>query len=248
MLTEPTIVKLIDMHLPKMAELFQDIMEHPEKYQEISFADRVGMMIDSEWNRRHSAALIRRLKSAEFAIPEACVENIRFDSQRQLDKTQIVKLSTCDFIQNHRNVIVLGATGTGKTYISCALGVAATRKLFTAKYKRLPQLLLELDEAKIQGNYQKILRKYQNVDLLIIDEWMISSVSPENALDLLEIMEERYNKKSTILCSQYEVAGWFGKISEPTIADAIFDRVVNNSHKIVLSGDSMRKIMGENGD
>lgn len=245
MMTEPTVERFREMHLPNMADTLQIMLDNPQDYTELSFLDKISLMVDSEYIRRENARLYRLLKNAGFSEPEACVENIRYDSQRNLDKARMIKLSICDFISAAQNDIFLGATGTGKTYLSCALGVAATRKFYSVKYKRLPALFAELEEARCSNTLSKLLRKYQKVDLLILDEWLISPISQQNALDLLEIMEIRYNHKSTIFCSQIEIDGWLERImGERTVAEAILDRIVNNTFVIRLEGESMRKIIG----
>jgi len=242
MLLEQTIRKLNEMRLHKMAETLRKINDGSE-YANLSFDEKIGIMVDCEWINRHNNKITRLTRAAKFSIPEACIENIRFSPERNLDKGMILKLSLCTYIQESRNVIILGATGTGKSYLSCAFGHSAINSFYSVKYIRLPDLFIELDEARAVGKYKKVLRQYQLVNLLILDEWLTFSITTENARDLLEIMDRRYNHASTIFCTQFDVPGWFQKIGEPTYADAICDRIIHNAYIIKISGDSMRKIL-----
>lgn len=243
MLTETTIDKFNELHLSKMADTFREFQENSE-FAELSFEEKVGIMIDREWACRRSSRFLRLCKKAGYAVPGACVENIRYDGQRGLDKAMIARLSTCTFIQESNNVVIQGATGTGKTYLSCALGVAANRNFYGVKYIRLPDLFSDLENARVVGTYQKMMHELQRVKLLILDEWMLYSLNSTEARDILEILDARYNQQSTIFCSQFEVEGWYDKIGDATLADAICDRIVNNAYRIMLAGESMRKILG----
>lgn len=156
-----------------------------------------------------------------------------------------MRLGTCAYVQEHHNVIILGATGSGKTYLANALGMTASRSFMTVKYVRLPDLLGELAIARAEGNYRKVFKQYRQVNLLILDEWLLYQLKDTEARDLLEIAEARYKKGSTIFCSQFEIAGWHQKLGEPTVADAVCDRIVHDSYTIIIGGaDSMRKRKG----
>lgn len=244
MLKEQTIEKLKDMHLKTMADKFQEI-SNQTSLDEVPFEDKVGLIVDAEYTYRKNRQLDRLSKSAGFDIPTASVENIKYSKDRHLDKELICKLSLCDYIRESYNVILMGATGVGKSYIACALGNAAVRNFYPVKYIRLTELFMELDEAREQKKYKQVLRKYQKVRLLIIDEWLTFGISLTNAHDLLEIFNARYMKCSTVLCTQFEVPGWHGKIGDPTYADAILDRIVHNAYKIKIDGESMRRLEGE---
>jgi DNA replication protein DnaC len=185
------------------------------------------------------------IRNAGYSFSDACVENIEYYDDRNLDKAQITRLATCNYIQECHNIIILGATGSGKTYLSNALGMSASRNFYTVKYCRLPELLGELAIARGDGSYRKIMKLYKQVRLLILDEWLLFPLKETEARDLLEIVEARHKKASTIFCSQFELGGWYNKIGEPTLADAICDRIAHDSYSIVIAGkDSMRKRKG----
>jgi len=212
---------------------------------DISFEERFGLLVDSEWVARKNNRLKLLIRRADYAFPDAALEDIEYHSDRQLDKALITRLGTCNYIDEKHNVIILGATGNGKTYISNALGMTANRSFYTVRYVRLPDLLGELAIARAEGNYRKIIKQYKQVKLLILDEWLLYPLKESEARDLLEIAEGRYKKASTIFCSQFDVGGWHQKIGDATLADAICDRIVHDSYTIVISGkDSMRKRKG----
>lgn len=242
MLTKSTALKLRDMHMSVMAQSFEDQLSDP-RMSELSFEDRVGLMVDSEWSSRKNNRLNRLIKSAGFAEANACIENIDYLPDRKLDKAQILSLSTCNYIMNGHNILLLGATGCGKTYMACALGMAAAKNFLTVKYIRLPDLFIELSIARGNNTIRKLLTQYKKYSLLIIDEWLLYHLSESEERDLLEIIEARAGKASTIFCSQFDIPGWREKIGDPIVADAICDRIVHNSYKIVMeSKESMRKI------
>lgn len=248
MLTDATISKLRDMHLSVMAKSFQDQLSDP-KMSELSFEDRIGLLVDSEWSARKTNHLNRLIKSAGFADSGACIENIDYLPDRKLNKAQILSFSTCNFIGNCNNIILMGATGCGKTYLACALGMAAVRNFFTVKYIRLPDLFIELSMARGNNTIRKLLNQYKKYSLLIIDEWLLYPLSDSESRDLLEIIEARAGKASTIFCSQFDVIGWREKIGDPIVADAVCDRIVHNSYTVVMeSKESMRKRKGLNSE
>ena len=243
MLTENTVSKLHEMKLSVMAQSFRDQMTNHE-LTGLSFEDRFSMIVDAEWASRKSNRLNRLIRSAEYAIPGASIENIEYLPDRNLDKTLISRLASCAYVLEANNVIILGATGAGKTYLASALGMAANRSFYAVRYVRLPDLLAELAISRGDGTYRKVMKKYKQVKLLILDEYLLFPLKESEARDLLEIVEARHKVASTVFYSQFAVAGWYAKIGEPTLADAICDRIVHNSYTIKIDGDSMRKRKG----
>jgi DNA replication protein DnaC len=243
MLTENTLTKLHEIRLGVMAQHFRQQLIDPAM-NGMAFEERFGLLVDAEWSARKSNRLKRLIKNAHYAIPGACVEDIAYHADRKLDKALISRLAACSYIHENHNVIIMGATGVGKTYIACALGIAASRNFFTVRYARLPDLFSDLAVARADGSYRKVIKQYTQAKLLILDEWLLFPLNETEARDLLEIIEARHNNGPTIFCSQFDVDGWYAKIGEPILADAVCDRIVHNSYTIVLSGDSMRKRNG----
>lgn len=248
MLNEVTAQKLIDLRLSAMAEHFKRQIKD-QSFDSLSFEERFGLLTDAEWARRKNNRLTRLIKKAELHFPNACIEDIEYHADRKLDKALITRLSTCNFIGDRRNIIVLGASGAGKTYVACAFGIAACRNFYSTKYMRLPELLLDLAVARREGTYRKVMSAYKKYSLLIIDEWLLVPLKDSEDRDLLEIIEARHKKASTIFSSQFAPAGWHAKIGEDPLADAILDRIVHDSYTIVIDGkDSMRHRKGIPGD
>ena len=241
MVNMTTVTKLQEMKLSTMASAFQEQMKNPD-FQNLAFEERVGLMVDQEWTVRKNNHMNRLMKGAGFSVSGACVENIEYVPERKLNKELITTLSTCNYIREHHNVILLGPTGSGKTYIGCALGVSAVRNFMKVKYTRLPELLTELTIARASNTFPKVIQQYQKIPLLIIDEWLLYPLKETETRDVIEIIEARYQRASTIFCSQFDVPGWHDNFSSPLIADAICDRIAHDSYRILIeSSESMRK-------
>lgn len=241
---EPTLRKLHEMRLTAMADSYQNQLLDPN-FQALSFEERFGLLVDMEWSRRKNNRLSSLIRKADFQQSDACIEDVEYHADRKLDRTQILRLATGAYIQDKLNIIIMGASGAGKTYLACAFGIAACRNFYPVKYIRLPELLNELAVARGEGIYQRVMKTYKKIPLLILDEWLLVSLKESESRDLLEIVEARHQKGSTIFCSQFAPAGWHGKIGESTLADAILDRIVHSSYTITIEGmDSMRKRKG----
>lgn len=244
MITESTVMKLHEMKLGKMALAFQNQLMD-SGFQSLTFEERFGMLVDLEWTDRKNNRLARLIKDAGYAISSACIEDVEYHDDRKLDRAQIMRLASCSYIHDCHNIIIMGATGTGKTFLSNALGMAANRNYLQVKYVRLPDLLGELAIAGSTGTFRKSVKLYKKVKLLILDEWLLFPLKETEARDLLEIVESRCKSASTIFCSQFLTEGWHEKIGDPTLADAIADRIVHDSYKILIQGkESMRRRKG----
>ena len=240
MLIHPTIDKLNSMRLTGMAKGFRAQLESPEIHN-LSFEDRLALIVDMEFMERERRQLTTRLKSANMR-QNAVLEDLDTKAGRGIDRSLLASLSTCQWVKKHYNLLLTGATGTGKTWLSCALAHTACRLGITAVYHRLPTLMQDLDLARHDGRYKKVMRSLAKAELLILDDWGIAPMSSEQLRDLLEIIDERYHKSSTLITSQLPIANWHEALNDPTMADAILDRVRHNAYKIDLEGDSMRKI------
>jgi DNA replication protein DnaC len=236
---EATVEKLITMKLHGMAKAVQEQMKN-RTYKDLSFEERLGMLVDREMDSRQDRKLRSLLTKARFRYQGASVEDINFMAKRGITKDVILSLSQNAWIKDKRNIIITGSTGVGKTYMACALGNSACRAGISTYYARLPRLFQELKISKADGSYGKLLQKLSRVNLLVVDDWGLSPLSDAERRDFLEIMEDRYNVRSTIISSQIPVEKWHDLIGEPTIADAICDRLIHNAHKIKLTGKSMR--------
>lgn len=243
MLNQETINKMNEMHLTAMAKALTAQMED-SAFAGLSFEEHLGMLIDVEWTSRKNNRLKRLICSAGFPDTGACVENVEYLPDRGLDKAKLFKYAGGDYIAEKHNLLIMAATGGGKTYLACAFGMAACRNFCTVRYIRLPELLAELALSKSNGTYKTLLKKLKQVNLLILDDWLIYPLKDAEAHDVLEIVEARYKKGSTIFCSQVDVAGWHESLGESIVADAICDRIAHESYRIVIGGDSMRKRNG----
>ncbi len=239
MLNHPTLDKLHDLRFTGMAKALTEQMALPD-IESLSFEERLGLLVDREATEREDRRLKTRLRQAKLK-QNACIEDIDFKQPRGMDKSLLLDLAQCQWIKKHLNLLITGPTGVGKTWIACALAQKACREGFTSLYLRLPRLLQELPIAKGDGTYTRLLARLAKVDVLILDDWGLSKLIAEQRRDLLEILEDRHDTRSTIVTSQLPLDKWHHIIGDPTLADAILDRLVHNAYKINLKGESMRK-------
>lgn len=240
MLNEPTVEKLRAMRLDALAAAWQEQEGKPD-VAKLAFAERFAMLVDAEWLHRENRRMGRALKEAKLRLGQASIEDIDYSAKRELDRAVVRQLATCRWIAEHQNVVITGATGTGKTYLACALAHQACRKGHRAIYRRASRLTDELTLARADGTYARALTRLARVDVLIIDDWGHAPMKDQERRDLVEVLDDRHGLRSTVMTSQLPVAKWHDHIGDPTNADAICDRVLHRAHRIVLKGPSRRK-------
>ena len=240
MLHQPLLDKLSALRLSGLRKGLEEQAQSAQ-YAELSFEERLGLLVDREWVRRENVRLTRGLRLARFQ-QTACVEDLDLAPSRGLDRRLVLELAQGEWIRNSLNVLVLGPTGAGKTYLACALGQAACRVGVSVRYLRASRLLQDFAHAHADGSYPKLLDSLSRVSLLILDDWLRDPLTPAQARDLLEVLDDRYGRGSTLVASQAPVADWHERLPDPTLADAILDRLVHNAHRLELKGESQRKL------
>ena len=239
MLVHPTLDKIEQLRLFGMAKALREQLQN-QKATALNFEERLGLLIDREMSERENRRLTTRLRAAKLRI-SASVEDIDFRQPRGLDKSLILSLASNQWITEHHNLLIIGPTGVGKSYLACALSHKACRDGHLVVYQRLPQLLEDLALSHHDGRYRKLMKSLLKADLLVLDDFGLGPLTAEQQRDLLEIIEDRYDRRSTLVTTQMPVKHWHDILSDPTLADAIMDRLVHNAYRIELKGESMRK-------
>lgn len=239
MLSHATLDQLAELKLHGMAKAFQEQLSVPD-IEELSFEQRLGLLVEREATERASRRLTARLRKAKLR-EQAAIEDLDWQARRGLDKRQILHLASCRWIHDHRNVLITGKAGVGKTFLACALAHKACREGYTALYLRVPRLFRDLAVARGDGSYERLLKAYARTDLLVLDDWGLVPLGAPERRDLLEILEERYGLRSTLVASQLPMESWYEVIGDPTLADGILDRLVHGAYTVNLEGESMRR-------
>lgn len=240
MLNEPTLEKLHALRLGSMADAWEQ-QQRDTKIGALTFDERFAMLVDAEYGARDNRRLQRLMKDAGLRLPNACIEDVDTATGRGVDRGMLRQLASATWINEHLNVLVTGPTGVGKSYIASALGQAACRQRKRVLYRRVPRLFDELALARADGSYAKLLNRLAKADLLILDDLGIGTLNDAQRHDLLEVVEDRYGRRSTVVTSQLPVSNWHDWLGDPTVADAVLDRLVHNAYKLDLRGNSRRK-------
>ena len=238
MLNEQTMTKLHAMKLSGMAEEYEQQRQHPQ-LADLSFDERFGILVDRQWRCREERALTTRLRNAKFKL-QVCIEDVDYRVSRGLKRAQVDPLSSSEWIGYHQNVIVTGPTGTGKTFLACALGQKACRDGYRVRYYVAAKLFRELTQSHADGSFMRLASRLVKSDLLVVDDWGMETLQQAQYRDFLEILDDRQGSGATLITSQFPVKLWHDTIGNPTVADAILDRLVNHSHHLELAGKSLR--------
>jgi DNA replication protein DnaC len=241
MTDEQTFEKLSGMRMNGIASALREQIASPESVDGLTFTDRLAMLVDREWNERENRSLTRRLALARLRDRSACIEDIDYQHPRGLERSVLQRLATGSWITKKQNVILTGPTGCGKTYLACALANKACRDGHSVVYRRLPRLAQDLAVARGDGSYARLLARWAKTDVLVLDDWGLAPIAETERRDLLEILDDRHGLRSTIVVSQLPVKEWHRLVGDPTIADALLDRLVHNAHELKLKGESIRK-------
>jgi DNA replication protein DnaC len=239
MLNEQTLDKLHTMKLIGMAEGFKEQLGQ-SSYRDLSFEERFGILVERHWSWKENKRLNRLLKEAKLKL-QACIEDIDYRTPRGMEKSVILSLASCDWIRNHQNLLISGPTGVGKTFLGCAFAQKACREGFRTFYIRAPQLFGQIALARADGSYGTLMKRFSKTHLMVIDDLGLAPLTDTERRDLLEVIEDRNGSTSTLITSQLPIENWHDQIGDPTIADAILDRLIHNAHRIQLKGGSMRK-------
>ncbi|HWQ69099.1 MAG TPA: IS21-like element helper ATPase IstB [Patescibacteria group bacterium] len=240
MLSPPTMEHLQALKLSAMAAAWT-AQQQDVAASQLGFDERFGFLVEAEWLARENARLTRTLRTAKLKLSQACLEAIDYPARRELDKALIHQLGTGRWIAAHQHVLISGATGTGKTFLACALAQQACRQGYRARYWRVSRLFQALHLARADGTYPRLLGQLARVDVLLLDDFALTPLQDQERRDLLEVLEDRYGTRSTIVTSQLPPAHWHEAIGDPTVADAICDRLLHNSYRLLLKGPSRRK-------
>lgn len=243
MLHHPTLSKLEQLRFTGMHKALRQQMNDPQ-LEKMSFMERLGLLVDRELTEREDRKLQSRLSRAHLR-QHVCIEDIDYRKERGLQRNVIQHLATCDWVKRHHNLTITGATGVGKSFIACALAHKACLEGYRALYKRLPRLLEDLEIARGDGRYLKLLKQLTKVDVLVLDDWGLTRLKTLQQRDLLELLDDRHQTRSTIATSQLPISHWHESMTDPTLADAILDRLIHNAHRIELKGESMRKQLSD---
>jgi DNA replication protein DnaC len=240
MITQPLLDKLSKLHLSGFRAALEEQLHNPQ-YAELSFEERLGLLVDIETTRRANNSLRRRIQAAHFPIV-ATIEDLDLSAKRGLNRGQVLQLAQSEWVSRHLNLLILGATGVGKTYLACALGRAACQAGCKVRYERTSRLLQSLELAHADGSYPQLLRTLARTHLLVFDDWLRDPLSRSQARDLLEILDDRYGRSATMVVTQVPVTEWHIRIPDPTLSDAVLDRLIHNAYRLELQGESMRKV------
>ena len=240
MISQTLMEKLLQLRLPAFRDGLREQISNPQ-YAQLSFEDRLLLLVDLECTRRLDSRTKRRLKLADFPM-QATVEDLDFSPERGLERRLVLELSQCNWVDQALNILVSGATGTGKSFVACSLGTAAISLGYSVRYFRTARFLLSLTRARQEGSYLNLLHSLSRTDVLILDDWMRDPIPLSAAQDLLEVFDDRFGKSATIIAAQVPVSAWHARFPDPTLADALLDRTVHNAYQLPLLGDSQRKL------